>query len=139
MQKPAIRDAIREQQSARSARVQLAADDLLEELAVIVKSDVRHFLVDDDGTLTLRDGVPDRAWRAVSSVKHKIRTFTDDDGRTETNREIEFRLWDKNTAIKTAREHLGLTGAPPVEPHAQAAAIRDALRAMDDATLTPGD
>jgi len=138
MQKPAVLSAIRERQAERAARVQLEAHDLLEELAVIVRSDVRNFQVDDAGELTLRAGVPDKAWRAVSSVKHKIRV--ERVGEAEVvHRDIEFRLWPKVDAIRTAREHLGLTGAPAVAPVDQAAAIRAALLAMDHRTLGEAD
>lgn len=91
----------------RAKRMQLSADEVLRELAVLVRSDVRDFLVDDDGLLTLRDGADDAAWRAVSSVKHRItRRMV---GETpEVEREIEFRLWDKNAAIGMVGKHLRL-------------------------------
>jgi phage terminase small subunit len=106
LRKPVISAAIAEAQAARAQRTEVTADRILRELAVLGFSDVRNFLVDDTGRLTLRDGAPDEAWRAVSSVKHKIRTFTDDGGRTETNREIEFRLWDKNVALEKLAKHV---------------------------------
>ena len=69
-------------------------------MAILGFSDVRDFCVDHEGQLVLRDGTPDDAWRAVSSVKHKIRTFTDQGGNTEVTREVELKLWDKNTALE---------------------------------------
>jgi phage terminase small subunit len=101
-----IAAAISAAMAARAEKVEVTAAEVLEELRTLMTSDVRHFQVDHDGTLTLAPGVPDRAWRAVSSVKHKIRTFTDDDGNTDTTREIEFRLWDKNTAIEKVAKHI---------------------------------
>lgn len=101
-----IADAIVAGQSTRSERTEITADRVLRELGIIGFSDVRNFAVDDKGTLTLVADAPDEAWRAVSSVKHKIRTFTDRDGNAETNREIEFRLWDKPTALEKIAKHI---------------------------------
>jgi phage terminase small subunit len=106
LKKPEIADAIAEAMKDRSQRVEVTADRILRELAILGFSDVRNFHVDDTGQLFLREGAPDEAWRAVSSVKHKIRTFTSDDGNTEVNREIEFRMWDKNAAIEKLAKHI---------------------------------
>lgn len=102
-----IAAAIAEQQQARSERTQITQDQVLTELLILLKSDVRDFDVDDTGQLTLRDGAADAAWRAVSSVKHRITTRGKGDD-AETVREIEFRLWDKNAALKMAGQHLGM-------------------------------
>lgn len=104
--KPRIAERIEAAVSARNQRTEVTADRVLRELAILGFSDVRHFAVDHDGTLKLVEGAPDDAWRAVSSVKHKIRTFRDDNGNTETNREIEFRMWDKNAALEKIAKHI---------------------------------
>ena len=97
--------AIATAKAARSERVEITADRVLRELAILAFSDVRHFSVDHIGNLELTAGAPDEAWRAVSSVKHKIRTFGAGDER-ETVREIEFRLWDKNSALEKVAKHI---------------------------------
>ncbi len=99
LKKPQIEAAVAAAIAETAQRTEVTVDRITRELAVIGFSDVRDFRVDDAGELTLRDGAPDDAWRAVSSVKHKIRTFTTDDG-TETTREVELKLWDKNTALE---------------------------------------
>lgn len=90
-------------QQQRSERVQLHADDVLSELRALVRSNVKHFVIGELGQVELAPGAPEDAWRAVASVKHKIRS--DDDGVT---REVELKLWDKNSAIDKAMKHLGL-------------------------------
>lgn len=95
-----VAEAIQEAQGERSERTQLTADEVLRELAALCRSDVRHFAVDSSGVLTLNPDAPDDAWRAVASVQHKI---TKDGTRT-----IEYRLWDKNSAIDKAMRHLGI-------------------------------
>lgn len=103
-----IATAVQHRIAQRSERVQLAADEVLNELRILLRSDVRHFQVANDGRLTLEDGVPDEQWRAVASVKHKIIEIPQKDGDSQFRREIEFRLWDKNVAIANAMKHLGL-------------------------------
>jgi len=105
LRKPEIAAAIAAAQAERAERVEVTADRILRELAILGFSDVRNFLVDDTGQLYLREGAPEEAWRAVSSVKHKIRSFTTDAG-TETTREIEFRMWDKNAALEKMAKHI---------------------------------
>lgn len=101
---PRILDALEAAKAARLERLKFAQDDVLRELAVLITSDVRDFLVDDAGRLVLREGAPDRAWRAVSSVKHRTTTLQTG----AVVREVEFRLWDKNAALRMAGEHYGL-------------------------------
>lgn len=103
-----IASALSKAQAERGARVQLEADAVLRELAILVRSDVRDYIVGNDGSLTLREGAADEAWRAVASVKHKIIEIPQNDGDSMFRREIEFKLWDKNSAIEKAMKHLGM-------------------------------
>lgn len=97
-----ISDRVAELLEARAARVQVKLDDVLRELILLAFSDVRNFTVNDLGHLELLEGAPEAAWRAVSSVKHRITSHGDD----FTVREVEYRLWNKNDALKQLREHL---------------------------------
>ena len=99
--------AVAAAQAKRADRVQLSQDEVLAELRDVLRSDVRDFEVADSGMLTLRPQAPDRAWRAVQSVKHKITTRTLGHA-TETDRDIEIRLWSKTDAIRLAMQHLGM-------------------------------
>lgn len=85
------------------AETRIQTHRVLEELAVVAFSSVDDYLVDDLGRVTVKDGAPDGAMRAVSSIKHRIRST--DDG---TEREVELRLWDKNPALANALKRLGL-------------------------------
>jgi phage terminase small subunit len=101
---PRIKAALEAAKAARLERLKFEQDDVLRELAVLIKSDVRDYRLADDGTLALREGVDERAWKAVASVKHRTHT-TKDGGVT---REVEYKLWDKNAALRMAGEHYGL-------------------------------
>lgn len=87
----------------RAARIRIDADEVLRQLAALVKSSVKHYTIDDAGQVALADDAPPDAWFAVASVKHKIRS-------TEhgVTREVELKLWDKNSALDKAMRHLGL-------------------------------
>lgn len=106
--KPEIAAAITAAKLERSQRVGITAADVLHELGILYRSDVRDFTITESGELALRDGVPDEAWRAVSNIKHRVRTTTDKDGRTTTQREVEFKLWDKTAAARMLGDHLGM-------------------------------
>lgn len=99
-----IAEAIRAAMDERAERVQIQSDDVLAELRALVRSNVKHFVIDDSGDVDLADGAPDDAFRAVASIKHKIRTDAD----KSVTREVELKLWDKNSAIDKAMRHLGI-------------------------------
>lgn len=96
--------AIQEAKNARAARVGMTQDDVLRELQAIGQSDIRHYTIDDFGEMKLADDAPDRAMRAVASVKKRIRT---DEHGNVVGAETEFKLWDKPAALKMAGQHLG--------------------------------
>lgn len=99
-----IATQISEAQEKRSRRVELTADDVLRELALLAISDVTHYEVDGVGNLTVKDGVPREALRAVSSIKW--RSSTDQEGNTHVDTEI--KLWNKPKALELTGKHLGM-------------------------------
>lgn len=128
----------------RGARLNMDGDAVLRELSVVARSDVRDFLVNHKGKLTLRRGADDLAWRAVSSVKHRVKRMQLSNGEHAIIREVEVRLWPKVDALRLLREHLGLTrdagGGTLLEAAAVAALLRQAVQAQDTAeslTSTP--
>lgn len=99
-----IQAAISHAMVARSERTAISQDRVLEELAVVDFSNVKHYKIDDEGNLTLADGVPEAAYRAVSSLKKKIRHGQEGDITYET----EVRFWDKVGALRLTAQHLGM-------------------------------
>jgi phage terminase small subunit len=95
-------------QEDRAARTQITADRALREPAILGFSDVTHYTLDEHYHLRLAPEAPSTAMRAVASVKHKVRVISTEDGSSETIHEVEFRLWDKNTALTNLAKHLGL-------------------------------
>lgn len=102
--KPNITAAIAKGQAERAERTHVTQDQVLYELALLNASDVRHYRITDTGDLTLAEGAPPLAYRAVSSVKKKVRQTVDGDMTIET----EIRLWDKVGALRLTAQHLGM-------------------------------
>lgn len=98
--KPAVAACIALGENIREDRTMLTSDRTLHEFAIIAFSDITDFSVDKyDGTVSVREGVPSYATRAISSVKWKHKTWTED-GELHTQTETEIKLWNKNDALK---------------------------------------
>lgn len=147
LRNPSVQQKLTEALNARKERLQIDADEILRELTVLCRSDVRDFRVRESGKLSLRKGAPDSAWRAVSSVKHRIRTVQMNNGERQVIREVEVRMWSKTEALALARKHLGLDRdtAGKVDPLELAKAIRakmaeqDAKEGLTDGLPNGGD
>jgi phage terminase small subunit len=92
----------------RATRTGITADSVLEELAILKNSNVRHFVVGEDGEITLAPGVPESAWRAVSGLKVKRRVIPQKQGEAIHEIETDLKLWDKPKTLQLAGQHLGL-------------------------------
>lgn len=104
--------AIQREQAARIARSQLTQDSILEEITLLAKSDITHYVIDNQGNPTLASGAPPHAMRAISSMKKKIIP-------TESGYiyETEIKLWNKPASLRMGGEHLGtFKGAAPDLP-----------------------
>lgn len=142
-----VSEKLTEALNARKDRLRIDADEILRELTVLCRSDVRDFRVRESGKLSLRKGAPDSAWRAVSSVKHRIRTVQMNNGERQIIREVEVKMWSKTEALALARKHLGLDRdtADKVDPLELAKAIRakmaeqDAKEGLTDGLPNGGD
>jgi phage terminase small subunit len=119
-----VQAALAAAQRAYTHRVHLTQDAVLAEIALLQRSDVTHYHIDDHGNVALAPQAPPDAMRAVSSLKKKI-THTDAGVTYETT----ITLWSKPAAVKMAGEHLGLfKGAeqalPDIHIHIEAARER---------------
>lgn len=120
---PSVSSRLAELQSERAQRVQLRLDDVVRELMLLGFSDVRNFETDDAGHLMLREGAPETAWRAVASVKHRTTSNGD-----FTVHEVEYRMWNKNDALKQLRDHLAGAQGTEDEDVIPLATIRKAIQ-----------
>jgi len=98
-----VQAAITAAQRRRSQRTEIRQDTVLRELAVLAQSDITHYVIDDYGEVTLREGAPDGAMRAVASIRKKM-SHTD----AGVTYETEIKLWNKPASLRMSGEHLGL-------------------------------
>jgi phage terminase small subunit len=108
LQIPLIQKFISAAQDARASRTAITSDRVLQELALLGFSDLTHYRLDEAYNVTLAPDAPPQAMRALSSVKHRVRTIVTDDGEVERLHEVEYRLWDKNTALTNLGKHFKL-------------------------------
>lgn len=89
-------------------RTRVTQDRILHELAILAFSNINDFVILADGSLGLRDGVPEYVMRAVQSVKRKITRVKGEDGSVTEYIEMEIKLWNKVEALKLAGQHFGM-------------------------------
>lgn len=97
-----VRARVEELKSERISRVEIKQDDILEELRILLKSSVEHYIA-QDGTVRVKENAPADAIRAVSSVRHKTRK-----SKSGEEVEIEYRLWDKPKSAELLMRHMGM-------------------------------
>lgn len=85
----------------------ITRERVLQELVLLGFSDVTHYVVDDDGQVTLAAGAPPGAMRGLQSIKRKT-TITSTKDRDTTVHDVEIKLWDKPGPLKLAGQHVGL-------------------------------
>jgi phage terminase small subunit len=120
-----IQAALAVAQRDRGERVHLTQDAVLAELALLARSDVTHYVIDDQGEVQVRPDAPAGAMRAVASLKKKV-THTDAGVSYETT----LTLWNKPASVRMAGEHLGLFAGseqPLPDIHLHVGTARDRL------------
>lgn len=109
-----VSSRIEELKLERISRIEVKQDEVLQELLILLKSNVDHYTLDESGKISLKENAPSSALRAVSSVKHKVKRSSRKDSDYEEV-ETEYRLWDKPKAVELSMKHLGLTGTDKLE------------------------
>jgi phage terminase small subunit len=109
MKKPEVQAAIAEGQQRLSEDTKVRATDVFRELQAVSFSDLGDILNFDGDDIRLRPAstISSRARRAISSVK--VRRVVEGRGEAaQTVEIIEFKLWDKLSALDKLAKHLGL-------------------------------
>jgi phage terminase small subunit len=104
--------AILKRQERRAARVEVSQDQVLRELALLGFSDIGEILDFTGAAPRLRDahGIPERARRAIASIKVKryVEGPAKDDEEPNVVEVMEFKLWPKPQALELLARHLGM-------------------------------
>ncbi len=108
LKEPEIQNAIKEREQQLFEEVRLRQHEVFGEVRHVGTSDVMDYLVDDAGKVTLREGAPAHATKAISSIKrHKVTRKTKD-GEIITTLDVTLTLWNKLEALKMALQAEGL-------------------------------
>lgn len=132
--KPDIKVWIRHVFRLQARRLKTEVPDVVREWAVMGKSDITDYTVDDKGRVDVLPGVPRVALRAVKKVK-TTRTMRlsgkGEDAALVEEVRVEIELHDKNTPLAKLYDHLH--GALPGDAKpAGGMTIDDAVRLRDD-------
>jgi phage terminase small subunit len=122
---PKVQAALSAALARRSQRTAITQDTVLRELAVLAQSDIRDYVIDDQGNVQLREGAPEGAMRAISSLKKRI-VHTENALIYETT----LTLWNKPASVRMAGEHVGLFKGreqPPPDIHVHMDTARERL------------
>lgn len=107
LKKANVAKIISERQSELASKYKLTTEDVLAELAKIVRADLRN-LFDENGALLPPGQWPDEVAGSVASVE----VFEEFAGRGEDRESVGFtkklKLWDKNSALEKAMKMLGM-------------------------------
>lgn len=106
---PKVAAAVAEAKAARAEKTGITQERVLAELELLAFSDIDHYVIEDDGRVTLAEGAPPAAKRAIASIKRKRREWSDGKGDGHTVEiDIELKFWDKPGNLKLAGRHVGL-------------------------------
>lgn len=94
----------------RATRVNMTADSVLHEMALLSHSDISHYVIDDRGQVQLAAGAPEGAMRAIKSLKRKsiVKLGKGDDAEGSITYEVELTFWDKPAPLKLMGRNVGL-------------------------------
>jgi phage terminase small subunit len=106
--KPEIAAAICKAQEKRAGKVEVTAERVLREYAVLAFSDMAHYLrFAEDGQAFLDwENMPKEATRAISEITQEEYVEGGEDGRLV--RKTKFRLHNKGSALDSVAKHLGM-------------------------------
>lgn len=93
-------------QKKLSDKTQITAEKVINELAKIGFSNVQDF-IDSDNSIKDISQIDSKKAAAVSSIKKSVTTFGDGKN-TGTKEVVEFKIWDKVSALEKLGKHLGL-------------------------------
>ena len=90
----------------RLSRINITADSVLHEMSMLALSRIDHYVVTDEGQVTLAEGAPENAMAAVQSIKRKTRVYYDKARNAEVREyDVEIRLWNKPEPLKLMGRH----------------------------------
>lgn len=106
MAKPGVKAAVEAAIAKRAAKIEVTAERVLREVDTVALSSIDHYEIDwERQRLTLAEGAPPDAMRAVASVKFKAVRRP---GSPVEDVSCEIRLWGKPETLRLAMQHRGM-------------------------------
>lgn len=135
LQKTTVQAAIQEAKEARSERIEVSADRVLQELIRLGTSNVKQ-LFDNRGNLLDIHEIDDNTAAAISSIEVVMEKGQEGNETTVFTKKVRF--WDKKGSLELIGKHLGIFEPKQQETTAdKAQAIVDAIRAMNELDAPP--
>lgn len=106
LKKPEIQNRLTELRNKLGNNGELA-QQVINELKKIGFSNVQDF-IDDNNTIIDLKKIEAHKAAAVASIKKSITTFGDGEGNEGEKQTVEFKLWDKISALEKLCKHLGI-------------------------------
>lgn len=103
LEDPEIKQKIAELQANKMREINLSAFDVLSELKILITSDIKDFVDDSNGIVSLKS-LPSSKTRAISKITRTQRFNLY--GEEEITTRLEF--WDKNSALEKLGKHFGV-------------------------------
>ncbi len=103
LKSPEVQSALQAAQSAHASKIDVKADRVLAELALLAFSDISHYQMGEDGMMEVDEMFSPAVSRAIQSVEY-TRTVKDE----EVTTKMRIKLWDKNTALTNLMKYLGM-------------------------------
>jgi phage terminase small subunit len=113
LKKPSVAAAITKAQQKRAKRLEITADRVLQEIAILAFSDLKDYIEINDDTGAVRakgfDQMPLNASRALESITENRTVREDAKGEDSIiNEKVTFKLHSKTAALESLCKHLGL-------------------------------
>lgn len=105
--KPEVKDYVIKLQASISNKNGDLAQRVIDEFKKIGFSNIQDYLNEGNNVVDLTVIDVDKA-AAVSSVKKSVTTFGDGEGNAGEKNVVEFKLWDKISALEKIGRHLGI-------------------------------
>jgi len=127
-----IQKKIQELQEARSQRTQITADEVLEELRILLHSDIKNYIEINEDTGAIRakgfDEMPPNASRALEAITENRTIHESAKGEDSiVNEKVTFKLHSKAKALELAMQHLGMLKTKFEAPELEDALNRNSM------------
>lgn len=100
---PHIKAAVRKAEGELLEQVRIRQHEIFSELRNVALSNIDNYIVDEEGAVTLKEGVDKAALRAISSI-HKKTIQRMRGSEVETIHDVKISLWNKVDGLRIAAQ-----------------------------------